>query len=95
MNDRKQTAENRRLHEISRRLVILVTPPFDELNVVGVFQVFGTANQLFPEHASPYRIQVASANPESMITGYSPSSLICTIEMFAATSTRSCSQADR
>jgi transcriptional regulator GlxA family with amidase domain len=76
MNDRKQTAEDRRLHKISRRIVILAAPPFDEINVVGVFQVFGTANQLFPEHASPYRIQVASATPESMITGYSGLSLV-------------------
>jgi hypothetical protein len=76
MNDRKQTAENRRLRKISRRIVILAAPPFDELNVVGVFQIFGTANQLFPEHASPYRIQVASANPQSMITGYSGLSLV-------------------
>src|SRR5260370_39669491 len=76
MNDRKQTAENRRLHKISRRIVILAAPPFDEINVVGVFQIFGTANQLFPEHASPYRIQVASANPESTITGYSGLSLV-------------------
>src|SRR5258708_23853389 len=76
MNDRKRTAANQRLHKISRRIVILAAPPFDEINVVGVFQVFGTANQLFPEHASPYRIQVASANPESMITGYSGLSLV-------------------
>jgi transcriptional regulator GlxA family with amidase domain len=76
MNDRKQTAENRRLRKISRRIVILAAPPFDELNVVGVFQIFGTANQLFPEHASPYRIQVASANPQSLITGYSGLSLV-------------------
>src|SRR5260370_10261448 len=76
MNDRKQPAEDGRLHKISRRIVILAAPPFDEINVVGVFQVFGTANQLFPEHASPYRIQVASANPESMITGYSGLSLV-------------------
>src|SRR5258708_17091578 len=76
MNDRKRTAANRRLHKISRRIVILAAPPFDEINVVGVFQVFGTANQLFPEHASPYRIQVASANPEPMITGYSGLSLV-------------------
>jgi hypothetical protein len=71
MNGRKQTAQSRRLHEISRRIVILAALPFDELNVVGVFQIFGTANQFFPEHARPYRIQVASANPESMMTGYS------------------------
>src|SRR5260221_735678 len=76
MNDRKRTAANRRLHKISRRIVILAAPPFDEINVVGVFQVFGTANQLFPEHASPYRIQVASAKPEPMITGYSGLSLV-------------------
>src|SRR5260221_1432380 len=76
MNDRNRTAANRRLHKISRRIVILAAPPFDEINVVGVFQVFGTANQLFHEHASPYRIQVASANPESMITGYSGLSLV-------------------
>ena len=76
MSDRKRTAANRRLHKISRRIVILAAPPFDEINVVGVFQVFGTANQLFPEHASPYWIQVASANPESVITGYSGLSLV-------------------
>src|SRR5260370_7539781 len=71
MNGRKQTAERRRLHAIGRRIVILAAPPFDELNLVGVFQVFGTANQLSPEYARPYRIQVASAGPESLMTGYS------------------------
>ena len=71
MNGRKQTAESRRLHAIGRRIVILAAPPFDELNLVGVFQVFGTANQLSPEYARPYRIQVASAGPESLMTGYS------------------------
>src|SRR5260221_4896218 len=71
MNGRKQTAESRRLHEITRRIVILAAPPFDELNLVGVFQVFGTANQLSPGYARPYRIQVASAGPESLMTGYS------------------------
>src|ERR1700745_553299 len=76
MNDRKRTAANRRLNKISRRIVILAAPPFDELNVVGVFQIFGTANQLFPQHASPYRIQVASTNPESLITGYSGLSIV-------------------
>src|SRR5258708_19595351 len=76
MNDRKRTAANRRLHKISRRILILAVPPFDEINVVGVFQVFGTAKQLFPEQASPYRIQVASAKPEPMITGYSGLSLV-------------------
>src|SRR5260370_20974798 len=76
MNDRKRNAANRRLHKLSGRIVILAAPPFDELNVVGVFQIFGTANQLFPEPASPYRIQVASANPQSMITGYSGLSLV-------------------
>jgi transcriptional regulator GlxA family with amidase domain len=71
MNGRKRIAESRRLHAISRHIVILAAPPFDELNVVGVVQVFGTANQFFPEHARPYRIQVASASPESLMTGYS------------------------
>jgi transcriptional regulator GlxA family with amidase domain len=37
----------------------------------AVVQVFGTANQFFSEHARPYRIQVASASPESLMTGYS------------------------
>ena len=69
MNARKQTAD-------SRRIVILAAPPFDELNVVGVFQIFGTANQFFPEHARPYQIQVASANPESMMIGYSGLSIL-------------------
>jgi len=71
MNGRKQNAESRRWHEITRRIVILAAPPFDELNLVGVFQVFGTANQLSPEYARPYQIQVASAGPESLMTGYS------------------------
>src|SRR6266446_6543696 len=76
MNDRKQTAENRRLRKINRRIVILAAPPFDELNVVGVFQVFGTANEFFPKHVKPYRIQVASASPESKMTGYSGLSIL-------------------
>src|SRR5260370_40598376 len=71
MNGRKQTAERRRLHEITRRIVILAAPPFDELNLVGVYKVFGTAKQLSPAYARPYRIQVASAGPESLMTGYS------------------------
>jgi transcriptional regulator GlxA family with amidase domain len=64
MNPKKQTAK-------SRLIVILAAPPFDELNVVGVFQVFGTTNEFFPGYARPYRIQVASASPESLMTGYS------------------------
>jgi transcriptional regulator GlxA family with amidase domain len=76
MNRTKQAAERRILHVINRRIVILAAPPFDELNVVGVFQVFGTANDFFPEHAKPYRIQVASASAESKMTGYSGLSIL-------------------
>ena len=74
MNRTKQTAERRLLHVINRRIVILAAPPFDELNVVGVFQVFGT--EFFPEQVKPYRIQVASASPESKMTGYSGLSIL-------------------
>jgi transcriptional regulator GlxA family with amidase domain len=76
MNGRKRTAETRRLHAFGRHIVILVAPPFDELNVVAAFQVFGTANEFFPEHARPYRIQLASARPESTVTGYSGLSIL-------------------
>jgi transcriptional regulator GlxA family with amidase domain len=72
----KRIAETPRLRAVSRRIVILVAPPFDELNVVAAFQVFGSANEFFPEHAKPYRIQVASASPESRLTGYSGLSIL-------------------
>jgi hypothetical protein len=56
MKDRKQTAENRRLHVINRRLVILVAPPFDELNVVG-----GCGMVTFiPRHPNLDTVRVAS-----------------------------------
>jgi transcriptional regulator GlxA family with amidase domain len=76
MNVRNQILENRRASEISRRIIILVAPPFNELNVVGVCQVFGTVNGFFPERASPYQIQVASTSSEPAITGYSGLSLM-------------------
>jgi transcriptional regulator GlxA family with amidase domain len=76
MSLRKRIFENRRPGEFSRRIVMLVSPPFNELNVVGVSQVFGTVNRFFPENAGPYQIQVASTSPEPTITGYSGLSLM-------------------
>ena len=76
MNGTERIAETPPLPAAGRRIVILVAPPFDELNVVAAFQVFGTANEFFPEAAKPYRIQVASAGPESTVTGYSGLSIL-------------------
>jgi transcriptional regulator GlxA family with amidase domain len=58
-----------------RRIVVLVVPPIEELDLVGPVQVLGTATRLLPLER-PYRIQVASTTPDGVIAGESGLSLV-------------------
>jgi transcriptional regulator GlxA family with amidase domain len=54
----------RRLHNSSRRIVVVVVPPVDELDLVGPLQVFNSVNRLAGRKI--YEIEVVT-NAESMI----------------------------
>jgi transcriptional regulator GlxA family with amidase domain len=69
------SAQNRRVRPTTRRIVILAAPPFNLLNVVGTFEVFGTVNHLLPGDDKPYQVEVISTTAERSIMGYSGLSL--------------------
>jgi transcriptional regulator GlxA family with amidase domain len=54
----------RRLHNSSRRIVVVVVPPVDELDLVGPLQVFNSVNRLAGRKI--YEIEVVT-NADSMI----------------------------
>jgi len=54
-----------------RRVVVLVVPPIEELDLVGPVQVFSTATRLMRRGGTPYEIRVASTTPDRMIAGES------------------------
>jgi transcriptional regulator GlxA family with amidase domain len=54
----------RRLHNSSRRIVVVVVPPVDELDLVGPLQVFNSANRLAGRKI--YEIEVVT-NADSLI----------------------------
>jgi transcriptional regulator GlxA family with amidase domain len=55
----------------SRRIVVLVVPPIEELDLVGPVQVLSTATRLMGRRGTPYEICVVSTSRDRMIAGES------------------------
>jgi transcriptional regulator GlxA family with amidase domain len=58
-----------------RRVVVLVVPPIEELDLIGPVQVLSTATRLMRK-GRPYQITVASTTPDRMVAGESGLSVI-------------------
>jgi transcriptional regulator GlxA family with amidase domain len=59
-----------------RRIVVLVVPPVEELDLVGPVQVLSTATRLMRPRATPYDIRVASTTTDRVIAGESGLSIV-------------------
>jgi transcriptional regulator GlxA family with amidase domain len=59
-----------------RRIVVLVVPPIEELDLVGPVQVLGTATRLMGRGGTPYEIRVVSTTRDRVIAGESGLSLV-------------------
>jgi transcriptional regulator GlxA family with amidase domain len=60
----------------ARRIVVLVVPPIEELDLVGPVQVFSTATRLMKREGTPYEICVVSTTRDRVIAGESGLSLM-------------------
>jgi transcriptional regulator GlxA family with amidase domain len=61
---------------MSRRVVILVVPPVDELDLVGPIEVLGTANRLLGGRRKPYAVEIVTTASDRRIDGASGLSLL-------------------
>jgi transcriptional regulator GlxA family with amidase domain len=52
-----------------RRVLVLVIPPIEELDLAGPVQVLGTANRLTGGAPAPYDVRVATTSRERVIAG--------------------------
>ena len=59
-----------------KRVVLLVVPPVDELDLVGPVEVFGTANRLLDGGRTPYAVEVVTTARNRRIDGQSGLSLL-------------------
>ena len=59
-----------------RRIVVLVVPPIEELDLVGPVQVLSTATRLMGRRGTPYDICVVSTTRDRVIAGESGLSLV-------------------
>src|SRR6185312_6365531 len=59
-----------------RRIVVLVVPPIEELDLVGPVQVFSTATRLMNGTGTPYEIRVVSTTRDRLIAGESGLSIV-------------------
>jgi transcriptional regulator GlxA family with amidase domain len=59
-----------------RRVVLLVVPPIEELDLVGPVQVLSTATRLMGRRGTPYEIVVASTTRDRVIAGESGLSIV-------------------
>jgi transcriptional regulator GlxA family with amidase domain len=60
----------------SRRVIVLVIPPIEELDLVGPVQVLSTASRLLNRGGTPYEIRVASTTRDRVIAGESGLSIV-------------------
>ena len=60
----------------ARRIVVLVVPPIEELDLVGPVQVLSTATRLMGRRGSPYEIRVVSTTRDRVIAGESGLSIV-------------------
>ncbi len=61
---------------MSKRVVLLVVPPVDELDLVGPVEVFGTANRLLGRGRTPYAVEVVTTARNRRVDGQSGLSLL-------------------
>src|SRR5437868_13133821 len=59
-----------------RRVVVLVVPPFEELDLVGPVQVLSTATRLMGRGGTPYEIRVISTTKDRVVAGESGLSVV-------------------
>jgi len=59
-----------------RRVVVLVVPPIEELDLVGPLQVLSTASRLMRPRATPYEVSVVSTTRDCVIAGESGLSIV-------------------
>jgi transcriptional regulator GlxA family with amidase domain len=60
----------------ARRIVVLVVPPIEELDLVGPVQVLSTATRLMGRRGTPYEIRVVSTTRDRVIAGESGLSIV-------------------
>jgi transcriptional regulator GlxA family with amidase domain len=60
----------------AHRVVVLVVPPIEELDLIGPVQVLSTATRLLRGRGTPYQIQVVSTTRDQVITGESGLSIV-------------------
>jgi transcriptional regulator GlxA family with amidase domain len=60
----------------ARRVVVLVVPPIEELDLVGPVQVLSTATRLLRRGGTPYEIRVVSTTCDRLIAGESGLSIV-------------------
>ena len=59
-----------------RRVVVLVVPPIEELDLVGPVQVLSTATRLMRRGGTPYEIRVVSTTRDRIVPGESGLSIV-------------------
>ena len=59
-----------------RRVVVLVVPPIEELDLVGPVQVLSTATRLMGRGSTPYQIEVVTTAHDRVIAGESGLSIV-------------------
>jgi transcriptional regulator GlxA family with amidase domain len=60
----------------ARRILVLVVPPIEELDLIGPVQVLSTATRLMRGRGSPYQIEVAATTRDRVIAGESGLSIM-------------------
>jgi transcriptional regulator GlxA family with amidase domain len=54
---------------VSRRVIIFAVPPVDELDVVGPWKVFATANEVLQRRCAPYQVELVTTGPTRRFIG--------------------------
>ena len=66
---RERVAESKIPAVMRKRVVLLVVPPVDELDLVGPVEVFGTANRLLGGGRKPYAVEVVTTARDRRVDG--------------------------
>jgi transcriptional regulator GlxA family with amidase domain len=73
---RERAAESKISAAMRKRVLLLVVPPVDELDLVGPAEVFGTANRLLGGGRKPYAVEVVTTARDRRVDGASGLSLL-------------------
>lgn len=76
MRDRQSSTATARLTLGHRRIVVLATPPIEELDVVGPWAVFTTANSALRDRRRGYNVELVTTSRQRLFTGDSGLSLL-------------------